>query len=143
MLCVCVYVCASRKDRHGSRLRLCRGRLNLPKNGYDDKIGDCTTWLHVDRGEQVRMSSPACYCGLPVLACDYTDSHQFNSAVRTTCSLTRTHIQNVHSIMRDSRKGKLPIVDKGNHLRALTSRTDLRKNRDYPFASKVLGPRRE
>lgn len=41
-----------------------------------------------------------------------------------------------HQIMRDNKVGKLPIVDADYNLISLTSRTDLKKNRDYPQASK-------
>ena len=43
-----------------------------------------------------------------------------------------------NQILRQSKKGKLPIIDKDGNLRALVARSDLIKTRDYPRATKSM-----
>ncbi|OCF60067.1 inosine-5'-monophosphate dehydrogenase [Kwoniella mangroviensis CBS 10435] len=46
-------------------------------------------------------------------------------------------LEQANNLLRDSKKGKLPIVDSNGNIVSLVARSDLLKNQNYPLASKV------
>ncbi len=68
-----------------------------------------------------------------------TDRSRPLSQVMTTDLLTShkgISLNEANNILKESKKGKLPIIDNEGRLVALMSRNDLLKNREYPSASK-------
>jgi IMP dehydrogenase len=70
----------------------------------------------------------------------FRDAKETLRSVMTTELVTASSgatLEQANKIIRDSKKGKLPIVDSQGNLVSLVARSDLLKNQNYPLASKV------
>ena len=77
---------------------------------------------------------------------DFLEDYKNQDSLKLESIMTRSEnlvtaksgvtLQEANSILEKSKKGKLPIVNDKGELVSLMARTDLKKNRSYPIASK-------
>ena len=81
-------------------------------------------------------ASSLCRRRLPVVMVHLKLAETVREAAELVVAHEPCTLAEANTIMRESKKGKLPIVNAKHQLIALTSRTDLKKNRDFPQATK-------
>ncbi|NXD32352.1 IMDH dehydrogenase, partial [Spelaeornis formosus] len=70
----------------------------------------------------------------------FREAHETVREVMTTDLVTASSgvtLEEANKIIRNTKKGKLPIIDAQGNLVSLVARSDLLKNQNYPLASKV------
>ncbi|KAI5116265.1 hypothetical protein M0805_006747 [Coniferiporia weirii] len=70
----------------------------------------------------------------------FRDPSSSLAEIMTTSLITAPEgvtLQQANELLRDSKRGKLPIVDSTGRLTSLLARSDLLKNQNYPLASKL------
>lgn len=113
----------------------CFLHLTLPHLSSVDQVADYCTEKGTLRSKLVGIVTPR----------DLQFHHDHNSPVTEVMSTDLVtaregvSLNEANDILRQSKKGKLPIVDAHDNLVSLLSRSDLMKNLHYPLASKVPG----
>ncbi|WVQ94228.1 inosine-5'-monophosphate dehydrogenase [Kwoniella sp. CBS 9459] len=107
-------------------------------------------------GDVLEIKATYGFCGVPITETgkmngklvgivtgrdvQFQDAEVPITSVMTTDLVTGTSgitLEQANNLLRDSKKGKLPIVDSNGNLVSLVARSDLLKNQNYPLASKV------
>uniref|UniRef100_A0A915KGM8 IMP dehydrogenase n=1 Tax=Romanomermis culicivorax TaxID=13658 RepID=A0A915KGM8_ROMCU len=55
---------------------------------------------------------------------------------KLTTALEGINLESAYTLLQETKKGKLPIINKSGELVALIARSDIKKNRDFPLSTK-------